>query len=417
MEIIPKSEIKEQLIINHSDFEIDDDYIGGYFSEVKEVRNLDQFYQFYHYIVYWGLPIPKHLYIYLNEDNVSKASLLEFLELQPKDEYYDEIKSIVENAKHNSSNIDVTHDIDSTEIFYELAKSNRPDLVEKMYMNGASFTDILCHSTYANFTFKVVEAMIEVYYQPSDEVIMYYIENGFGRLAILCIEHATTPEMFLDEIPRDIDFLNYLIKNKHNGNLTSNEAEDYLVRILTDTEVSKMPLDIPLFSVLYDICSKHASPYVKGELLKYVLNRNEDYLTEYFLKILYYEEMENRLEHSTIENLISNIAQSKSGYIIFRLAILGNKNYSSLLDNANDRFDDDDESVTKSNNLQLGTNDYVDIITEKFYCPSDDEEDNIFDPNAEHKNDGYSRNRKIDYDSDNEFLNIIDFEQISKNEE
>jgi len=349
MNLQKKDEITETLIINNPDFNSHDVYVKGYFSEVDIIFNNEYFLELYRYVQYWRLPIKNGLISYAEMPNYASESLLKNMLLTGDDKYYKYLSNIIINAEYKPSKIEI--DREHEDIYDYLVKINRADLVLEYYMSGIPFTDLHPTIQNINVSMEVLKIMLDNNYEPSDEIIMWYIDNGYGKLAIMCIEDHIDKDFFLDEIPTCLDFFNEILKCKYNNKINDIQVENIMNKLLT-RKMSNNDIDVVLFITLYRLCSDKMSSEYKKVLLSIVVNLNQQFLTLTFLR-----EIDNEINHcnvmrTSINNLLINSVKNKYAYIIFNIEILNYKNYTSILDIGEDMEHDtlDDKIIYNTNN-------------------------------------------------------------------
>ena len=403
MDLLEKEQITEPLIKTNQMFDEHDEYVKGYFTDLKHVSNNEDFLEIYRYIQYWKLPYPDYMTYYASQPNYAPKSLLANMALTGEDSYYSYFKDLIDNSKYTPTELPL---FETSENVYEnLVKLNRADLVLSENAKGVPFMDIFSGHDYGNSTLEVVRIMLTEDYEPSDEVIVWYVQHGFGRIVNMCIPSSDDPEFIFDEIPRDLDFYDEMLKSKYNDKISEDDAECILNKVLTDPENQNTIIDVAMLLKLYRTCSSKMTTEYKKVLLTIIARKEQPFLTSTFLKELTTEECSCKLTSVIIRDLIVDIIKDKRTYVIFFAEILGWKNYNSIVDFGNDI--EPDETVP----YEINSDDYADMITEKYYEDSSSESDRDDDDDSDdeyvqdrdrytYKYDGWCEDDLYDRDED-----------------
>lgn len=349
------------------------DHIKGYFTEIETVNDNFDFLELYRYIQYWKLPYKQTLIDYASQPNYSPKSLIENMSLTGKDSYFSFFKTLIENAQYKPSTI---YPIGDIEVDYKtLVYLNRADLVEKLFNDGVPFKDIYLDVKYGNSTLEVVSRMLELDYCPDDDVIMWYISQGMGKLVEVMAPNAYDPEFVFSEIPVDLDTYHVMIDTINQGvEIDEDKAEIILNRMISDPSFDCLKIDVALFIKLYRKCQSKMSAEYKKIILKLVSEKNQSFLTYSILKEFDEEFKSNsdcvKLNPITITNfIVDNIKDAKT-YIIFFVQILEKSNYDAIYDVAYDIQEDDEIQ----NNYEISSIDYANMYNENFGEDSSDDE-------------------------------------------
>ena len=359
MNLENKDKIKDPVIKSSSDYKNDSKYIKGFFCDIEEITNNDDFLEKYRYIQYWKIEIPDDMIFYASIPNYSPISLIENMRLTGEDSYFHYFESLINNKDNKYKCKDCICILDEEKTFMNLALSDRAELTQEYFDSGCVPSDIYVRNNHGNSALEIVKVMMSEGYIPSDEIIMWYSENYMGGIAKICITECTDDFVF-DGLPSDCDFLEVLIDRKYDGLLPSKEAE----RLLFECLESDKKIDVAMFKSLY-LKIEELSIATKLMLLKLVLNKEDSMLISFFLKQLEYE----GVERDRIYDVIVFNAKSKIGYLIYNIEIMDHKNYETILDVCEDIAYDDTNDYYK-----LKTNDITDLINEDFYEISSDSE-------------------------------------------
>ena len=379
MDLLEKERIKEPLIMSNPQFDEHEDFVKGYFTNLNTVKSNEEFLEVYRYIQYWRLPYPDYMIYYANKPNYAKKSLLANMALtndSDKDRetenmrYFKFFQNLIDNAFYVPSQLTIFQT--SNNVYHDLVKIDRGDLVIEQNSKGNPFSDVFSETEHGNSTLEVVKNMLFEDYSPSDEVIIWYIQKGFGCIANMCIPSSTDHEFIYEEIPRDLDFYKELLDKKYDGYISEDDAEDILNHVLTDFESSKMKVDVALFLELYKVCSSKMSSEYKKVLLSIVSKREEPFLTYVLLRELFNEDCPCKLSPLVIRNLITDVIKDKRTYIIFMTEILNMTNYSLIVDVGNDI------SPEEIIPYEINSDDCADLIRER-YCDESTSSDDYDD--------------------------------------
>lgn len=353
MNLEKKSKICDDDIKNSEEFKNDSIYVKGFFSDVDTIDDNNDFLSLYRYIQCWKKEIPDSMNVYACVPNYSPESLIENMKLTGEDTYFEHFKKLILNEENEYCTDCITVPFSDDKVFTELATLNRADLAQKYYTDGNSPNDIYTTSVCGNATLEIIKILMQEGYVPSDDVIIWYIKNGMGKVAIQSITECSDLEFICDEIPHDIDFLNYLIINEYEGSLPPEKAEYYIYENLE----SKNPIDVAMFIRLLRLATT-LSVDDKFRILSHILKRDELMLISTVLTEL----DDLGFSRHKMEDIICYNVKSIPAYIIFKLVIEKSNNYEHILDYCCELKEDEEtewveDDFTKMMNEQYDSTD------------------------------------------------------------
>lgn len=361
MNLENKDKITDPLIKSSDEYNNDSEYIKGFFTDVEEIVDNNDFLEKYRYLQYWKLPISEDMTFYASIPNYSPISLIENMRLTGEDSYFQYFVDLINNKDNKYKCKDCISLLSEEKTFTNLAVLDRADLTQEYLEEGCVPSDIYVKSDHGNSALEIVKTMMSEGYIPSDEIIIWYSEKCMGGLAKVCITECTDDFVF-EGSPSDYDFLEVIIERKYNGILPSEIAEKFLFDCLE----SENKVDVAMFKKLY-LSIDELSVSTKLMILNLVLKRDEPMLISFYLKQLDSEE----IDRNRVSSVIIYNAKSKTGYLIYSIEILGNTNYQTILDVCDDIAYDDTGDY-----YQEQADDNNDLINEKFCEISSDSDDN-----------------------------------------
>lgn len=328
MELRKKDTILEESIRKSEEFGNKYEFIKGYFSDLFSVDNNNDFLEVYRYVQYWNLEVPDFLKDYASTPNYCVKSLLSNMLLTGEDRYYKLLSDIILKSSFNYSMNNIFLPTIGNTPFLDLAKNNKAELAGSFLMDGHPPHDIFSSSSEGNATLQIVKTMMSEGYIPSDEIIIWYVSKGMGGVARECITECSDINFIFEEDPIDVDFFDFMYEDlSHNYGLLKIEP-DNAERILYRQFDTKMEIDVALFMKLYMITKPILTIQSKLSILHHVVDKNEFMLTFQLLKEL----DDDGVSRERVQNLLLYTAKSISGYIIFSLQIVGEKNYDKIFD-------------------------------------------------------------------------------------
>lgn len=382
-----KEEITEELIRSSTEFNNEYDFIKGFFSNLDEITNNQEFLEHYRYVQYWKLPFPKMMEDYASTPNYSLESVIENMRLTGEDEYFTHFEKLFRNIenKYKFKNVFEKENIDE-DVFTRLVISGRPDLIDEYLNQGYTPHDIYTYSSNGNATLEAVKIMMNEGYIPSDDIIIWYIVNSMGGLASQCITECSDKEFIFEEVPLDFDSFKMISQEKWIPKISPEEAEELIYKIIE----SNKPIDVALFKYLYENAKKILSDISKLQIFNHILSTKDRMLISVFLKIL----DEECFDKNRIEDIIFYTAKSIIGYVIFNLEIKKNKNYENIID-----FCCEIEEEEKVNYYKETEEDEDDLLFEKF-CETSTDTDEIEGYYSENESERFEESRE-----NSEFIN------------
>uniref|UniRef100_A0A6C0BCC4 Uncharacterized protein n=1 Tax=viral metagenome TaxID=1070528 RepID=A0A6C0BCC4_9ZZZZ len=393
MNLLKKKEVTNAAIIDNLKFSEHQDYVKGYFTNTETILNNNDFLDIYRYVQYWSLPNPEILINYAKQPNYATKSLLANMKLTGEDSYFEFFRDLVEDAKYKASDLNIDESVN--DIYTELVIKNRIDLFQSFYEKGFPFVDIFPTNSHGNETLEIVTQMLLNDYSPSDEIVVWYINRGFGKIANLCIPYTSDDDFFFNETPKDLDFYEFLLERKFNSKIPEDEAETLLNKLLTDDEDKNNIIDVALFQALYKACSNKMSLEYKKILLSIVCRREQRDLTWTLLNEFDNEKCEFKFSRSMIEELIQDVIKNKSAYIVFTLQILERKNFNTIIDICKEMSDEFND------NYEINSLDFNDIINEKYCENSDSDSDDCDEKSYSSSEDDDEYNYKYNHWEEN----------------
>lgn len=363
MNLRKKEEIIEELIRTSEEFNNKYEFIKGFFSDVDSITNNQEFLENYRYIQYWKLPFPEMMEYYASIPNYCLESIIENMRLTGEDKYFIHFEKLFRNPENRYRTNCLFEPENDVNIFTKLVILDRSDLVDRYLSEGYSPSDIYTSFSNGNATLEAVKKMMDEGYIPSDDIIMWYINNSMGGVAFQCITECSDKEFIFEELPLDFDSFKMINKEKWNSKIPPEEAENIIYHILE----SNKPVDIALFKYLYNVAGIILSSVSKLQILNHILSKDDKFLISTFLNILDSE----GFDKNRIEDIIFYTAKSINGYIIFNLEIKKNNNYERIVD-----FCCEIEEEEKTNYYRETEEDEEDILYEKF-CETSTDTDEI----------------------------------------
>lgn len=364
MDLRLKSLIDEPVILNSDEYNNENEYVCGMFSDVTIINNNDDFLELYRYIQYWKLQIPNNLQEYAKTPNYSTKSLIENMRLTGEDDYFFEILELIENAKYSfncpeDDNLfqELINNNKIENKYMNLVELNRSDLVELLTEEGYSHEDLYFSVNKGNSGMLVVKEMLNQGYTASVDIVLWYIENGMGSVAKLCFESGIS-EFIINEHPRDYDMFDYY--NETHPDLIPSEYEELFFSLLE----SKI-IDVALLLELYKK-SKIETKQQKISIFGLILKKNNRMLISQFMRLLY----DDGVPCYDIYNNIHFVSKSIIGHIIYSLEIVNNKSYDSIMSIADEINQDTQIKYYNGSCDDLTCGDF------SFFIESDSESDN-----------------------------------------
>ena len=323
MELIEKSTITDENIINLPKFNFDSTYVKGFFRKVKDILTNEDFLEVYRYVQYWKLEIPIELIQYSLIENYNKLSLLANMLLTGDDDYYKQMSKNIANPREIDfdENDQINED---TEVEYLL---DNPEYMKLANERGASlFCDFCKSKSYANSMLKLVKICNANGNYASDDTIQYYANAGIGGVAIAMISPMSDISYIFDTsfVPKDVDMYEFILSNLYDDEFDNEKNEYFLYKILENDK----NIDVALFMKLYSNLSEHISTRSKEIIMSHVFGTNNLMLISEFIKFVVDDGFD--LEH--MKKIVMIDTPNKIAYILFNLEILNSTKYEYIYD-------------------------------------------------------------------------------------
>jgi hypothetical protein len=321
-----KNNIKEIKIIESEEFNNDSEWIAGYFHNVKKIEDNNDFLDVYRYIQYFNLDITDEMLDYLKIPNYSIDSLRENMRLTGEDNYFNRLNDILNNPENvYTTKSTLLPNENEFDVIAQLALIDRADMTQYYCDNEESINDIYTNTKTGNAALEICRVLINNDYEPSDDIIYWYMTKGLGSIAKLCIYSKTDIELITNCYPVDLTSLKIIQEYKWSGNnIPFENAQDIFYNMLT----SNLKIDCAMFIKLYKIIESEVTKHEKIMILNSLLLRKEEFVISLYIKELCNEDF----DRGFIENQIFSVAKSSIGFQIYKLEIEKSNNYDVIYD-------------------------------------------------------------------------------------
>lgn len=329
MELLRKTDVHDNSIVKNDKYNENEDYVKGFFCNLESIKNNEDFLCMYRYIQYWKLDIPQILIDYCNIPNYCKLSLIENMLLTGNDSYFELLhEKIINHTEIEDKEYEGEIDED-IEMDYFL---KHPEYIKSAYNKGIS---INCNNINdienTSSIMKLAEYSIKCCNYIDDDIILFYIRNGMGGLAISMISSVNDLNYIFDEcfIPKDMDIYKYYIDKIHDGDqskINDLTKESYIYKLIESEKLDNY-IDIAFFMYLYNQISSKLPGKCKLMILLSVLKTDNRMLISCFLK-----EITKHIEIIDIEDIVIFDHPNRNAYISLKIEIENSNNYEAVYD-------------------------------------------------------------------------------------